>query len=67
MYPEVQRKAQEQIDAVVGHDRLPSITDFEDLPYVKAIVREAGRWHNVVPLGKRQWIGKVLLLTLPYR
>jgi hypothetical protein len=34
LYPEVQKKAQEEIDAVVGHDRLPSFEDRERLPYV---------------------------------
>ncbi|KAH6899483.1 O-methylsterigmatocystin oxidoreductase [Coprinopsis sp. MPI-PUGE-AT-0042] len=50
MYPDVLRKAQEQIDLVVGQDRLPTFGDFENLPYVRAIVKEAGRWHTVVPL-----------------
>jgi cytochrome P450 len=53
MYPEVQRKAQEQIDSVVGQGRLPTFSDFEDLPYIQAIVKEAGRWHSVVPLGEQ--------------
>ena len=50
-YPEVQRKAQEEIDRVVGSDRLPNIRDREDLPYVNAIAKEVLRWHPVGPLG----------------
>ncbi|KAJ2932191.1 hypothetical protein H1R20_g4907, partial [Candolleomyces eurysporus] len=50
-YPEVQSKAQAEIDAIVGSDRLPLVTDREKLPYVHAIVKEVGRWYTVVPLG----------------
>lgn len=50
LYPEVQLKAQTQIDAVCM-GRLPSFSDFGSLPYVDAICKEALRWHPVVPLG----------------
>ncbi|KAJ2928661.1 hypothetical protein H1R20_g8457, partial [Candolleomyces eurysporus] len=50
-YLEVQTKAQAEIDKVVGSDRLPLVSDRQDLPYVHAIVKEVGRWHSVVPLG----------------
>ena len=51
MHPEVQRKAQEELDRVVGTDRLPQMSDKANLPYVNAILKEAGRWHTVLPLG----------------
>lgn len=51
MHPEVQRKAQAELDAVVGPDRLPEHGDREALPYINAIAKEALRWQNVVPLG----------------
>jgi hypothetical protein len=38
--PESQRKAQKEIDSIVGGDRLPVLADFERLPYIKALVRE---------------------------
>ncbi|RXW19069.1 hypothetical protein EST38_g6797 [Candolleomyces aberdarensis] len=50
-YPEVQTKAQAEIDAVIGTDRLPLVTDRRELPYVHAIVKEVSRWYTVVPLG----------------
>ncbi|KAJ2933684.1 hypothetical protein H1R20_g3447, partial [Candolleomyces eurysporus] len=50
-YPEVQAKAQAEIDVAVGSDRLPLVTDRENLPYVHAIIKEVGRWYTVVPLG----------------
>ncbi|KAI5465087.1 putative cytochrome P450 oxidoreductase OrdA-like protein [Mariannaea sp. PMI_226] len=49
-YPEVQRKAQKEIDDVVGQGRLPSLSDRENLPYVDAVVKEALRWHPVAPM-----------------
>lgn len=49
--PEVQRKAQAELDAVVGHDRLPSFIDYERMPYIRAIVKEALRKNPVDPLG----------------
>ena len=49
LHPEVQRRAQAEIDSVVGRERLP---DFEDpLPYVGAVCREISRWKPVTPLG----------------
>ncbi|KAI1132726.1 putative cytochrome P450 oxidoreductase OrdA-like protein [Nemania abortiva] len=51
LFPEVQRKAQEEIDRVVGTSRLPTFSDRESLPYINAIVTEAWRWHTVVPMG----------------
>ena len=43
LYPEVQRKAQEDIDRVVGHHRLPDFSDRNSLPIISAIVKEALR------------------------
>jgi len=51
LYPEVQRKAQEEIDRVVGLDRLPDFEDEPSMPYVTAVVREALRWRLVLPAG----------------
>ncbi|KAF7355007.1 hypothetical protein MSAN_01416200 [Mycena sanguinolenta] len=51
LYPAVQAKAQAEIDAVVGNDRLPTFADREDLPYVDALVKEVLRWHSVTPTG----------------
>jgi len=53
MYPEVLRKAQAEIDAVVGLNRLPDFNDRPYLPYVNAIIKETMRWQLVLPLGKR--------------
>jgi len=50
MHSGVQRKAQEEIERVVGHDRLPNAQDRKDLPYVDAIMREVMRLNPVTPL-----------------
>ena len=52
LYPEVQKKAQAEIDAVVGPDRLPDFHDRPSLPYINAMLKELSRWNLVVPLGK---------------
>jgi cytochrome P450 len=51
LYPDVQKKAQVEIDAIVGQERLPIFTDYQRLPYVQAIILEALRWIPVLPLG----------------
>ena len=51
LHPEVQAKAQAEIDRVIGKDRLPDFDDRPALPYVDAILRETLRWYPVVPLG----------------
>ncbi|KAF8342432.1 cytochrome P450 [Amanita rubescens] len=51
LYPSVQKRVQDEIDRVVGTDRLPSYEDKPSLPIVEAVVRETLRWRPVVPLG----------------
>jgi len=51
LHPEVQMKAQTEIDAVVGPDRLPEFSDQPSLRYIEYIVQETFRWHPVSPLG----------------
>ena len=52
LYPEVQKKAQAEIDTVVGPNRLPDFHDRPFLPYINAIIKESSRWNLVVPLGR---------------
>ena len=51
LYPEVQKKAQAEIDAVIGPNRLPDFEDRPFLPYINAVMKESMRWHLVGPLG----------------
>lgn len=47
---DVLKKAQAEVDAVVGEDRTPVWSDYKQLPYVAATVKEAMRWRPTVPL-----------------
>ncbi|KZT72683.1 cytochrome P450 [Daedalea quercina L-15889] len=49
-YPEVQRRAQAEIDSVIGTDKLPVLADRKRLPYVHALCLELLRWNPVAPL-----------------
>ena len=50
MHPEIQKKAREELDSVVGPDMLPTYEDYESLPYIRAIFMECARWLPVVPI-----------------
>ncbi|KDN35829.1 hypothetical protein RSAG8_11263, partial [Rhizoctonia solani AG-8 WAC10335] len=49
--PDVQAKAQKEIDDVLGPMSLPTLADRERLPYVCNLVQEVLRWKPVVPTG----------------
>ncbi|EXJ84725.1 hypothetical protein A1O3_05396 [Capronia epimyces CBS 606.96] len=49
--PAVQKKAQAELDAVVGRDRLPSFDDRDKLPYLEKIIQETTRWCPLSPVG----------------
>ncbi|CAE6484738.1 unnamed protein product [Rhizoctonia solani] len=51
MYPEVQERAQREIDAIVGTNRLPTVGDRAGLPYIERLMTEVVRWHPSAPLG----------------
>ncbi|KAF9044348.1 cytochrome P450 [Panaeolus papilionaceus] len=58
---DAQRKAQAEIDAAVGPNRLPDATDRPLLPYVDAIILETIRWRLVVPF--KYWLSPSLTPT----
>ncbi|KAI0055227.1 cytochrome P450, partial [Artomyces pyxidatus] len=51
LYPDTQRRAQAELDAVVSRDRVPAFSDLPHLPYIRAMVKETLRWHPALPLG----------------
>ena len=53
-HPDIMRKAQAEIDSVIGRDRVPTFADRPHLPYIRALVRELLRWRPAGPLGKFQ-------------
>lgn len=50
VFGDVKKKAQEEIDRVVGSDRLPLAADRGKLQYIKAILKETHRWYQVLPV-----------------
>ncbi|TFK45744.1 cytochrome P450 [Heliocybe sulcata] len=51
LFPDVMRKAQEEIDSVTKGERLPDFADKSALPYCNCLVLEVFRWVPAVPLG----------------
>ncbi|EXJ76362.1 uncharacterized protein A1O5_00870 [Cladophialophora psammophila CBS 110553] len=51
VFPGAQKKAQEEINRVVGDHRMPEWSDEASLPYVAALVSEVLRWRSVTILG----------------
>ncbi|TFY58370.1 hypothetical protein EVG20_g8174 [Dentipellis fragilis] len=50
-YPDVMKKAQAELDSVVGRERLPTFEDEDFLPYCGALIKEVTRWRPIGPLG----------------
>ena len=50
-HPDIQEKVAQEIDRVVGRDRLPSLEDRSTLPYTGAAVYEVLRYSSVAPVG----------------
>ncbi|KAL4558113.1 hypothetical protein LXL04_036309 [Taraxacum kok-saghyz] len=52
-HPKIMKKGLEEIDRVVGKDRLLQESDIPNLPYLQAIVKESLRLHPTVPIIQR--------------
>lgn len=51
LYPDVQARAQAEVDALLGDARLPSVHDVDGMPYLRALVSELLRYALVAPQG----------------
>ncbi|XP_072015407.1 cytochrome P450 2F3-like isoform X1 [Amphiura filiformis] len=49
-YPYVQKRVQEEIDSVVGRDRLPKLSDKPNLPYTEAVIHEIQRFASIAAI-----------------
>ncbi|KAF8813428.1 putative cytochrome P450 monooxygenase [Phlegmacium glaucopus] len=49
-YPECQQRIQTEIDTVIGSARMPSLADYEQLPYLQAFVDEIHRFRPIKPI-----------------
>lgn len=52
MHPDIQKRAQDEIDKVVGPERLPNFDDRDELVYLNAVLKEVSRMYQVTPLGE---------------
>ncbi|CAG8960300.1 hypothetical protein HYFRA_00012374 [Hymenoscyphus fraxineus] len=48
-HPEAYEKVNEEMDKVVGRDRMPTFADQQNLPYLEAFIKETMRWRLVTP------------------
>ena len=44
LYPEAKKRAQEEIEAVIGNERLPTMDDKTNLPYTECLLKEIYRY-----------------------
>ncbi|THU95211.1 cytochrome P450 [Dendrothele bispora CBS 962.96] len=51
LYPDIQLKAQQELDTVLGRGKTPTFDDRSSLPYIEAVYREVMRWHPALPVG----------------
>lgn len=51
LHPDAMKRAQDELDSVVGTERMPTWEDEEKLPYVRALVKEVLRWRPVNKFG----------------
>lgn len=55
LHPDVQRKAQHEIDELTRGERLPTYADRPHLPYLDALLKEVQRWNTpIAPLGEHK-------------
>jgi len=51
LHPHVARKAQAELDRIIGSERLPDFSDRDNLPYISALIKELLRWGCPFPFG----------------
>ncbi|KAI0318715.1 cytochrome P450 [Amylostereum chailletii] len=50
-HPEIQKRAQAELDSVLSSNRLPTFEDRDSLPYLDSVIKEVLRTHPPTPLG----------------
>lgn len=51
LYPDVVKGAHEELDRVVGRDRMPDFSDEPNLPFIRGIAKETLRWRASTKIG----------------
>ncbi|KAH6965879.1 cytochrome P450 [Fusarium venenatum] len=66
LHPEIQKKAQDELDAVIGPGKLPEFSDRSYLPYIEHIVQEIYRY---TPIDKytRKIVYRMLTMRIPHK
>jgi len=54
--PDIQKKAQDELDSVIGRDKLPTVEDRPSLPFVDAVCKEVLRWRPPTPACEFIWL-----------
>ncbi|CAG8485605.1 4575_t:CDS:2, partial [Gigaspora rosea] len=49
--PHVQSKAHQELDRVIGQSRMPEVSDEQNIPYIRAIIKEGQRYCGAIYLG----------------
>lgn len=52
-YPNILRKLREEMDNVVGMDRMPDWDDEPELPYLTACIKESMRCRPAIPMVRK--------------
>ncbi|XP_068106954.1 cytochrome P450 2G1-like isoform X2 [Hyperolius riggenbachi] len=57
-YPDAEDKVREEIDRVIGRDRLPRMDDRLNMPYTQAVMHEVQRFSDIAPLNGPHMVTK---------
>ncbi|XP_067325265.1 cytochrome P450 2D14-like [Anolis sagrei] len=49
LHPDIQKKVQDEIDAVIGRIKPPTMEDQPNMPYTAAVICELQRWADITP------------------
>ncbi|KAI6184603.1 hypothetical protein M3Y97_00614200 [Aphelenchoides bicaudatus] len=61
--PEVQQKLHEELDRVIGSDRMITVSDKANLPYTQAVVLETQRVANIIAINSLRIVNKDVTLN----
>ena len=65
--PTVLKRAQDELDRVVGFERPPDFGDEPNLPYIRAIIKEVMRWRPITKFGQNHYATEVYLILFSNR